>query len=398
MSPLRLCLAGSAACALGVWAGLSLSQVVPQPGPPTPIAGAYNLVPPTLTTAQAGWIQLDNAGNLKVNVAVGGGTGGTASSFGAAFPATGTAIGFTDGTNMVAGKVDGSQNLLVNCATGCSGGTFNNNADNVATSATNGQAAAWNYVWDGAAWDRLYGDSTNGAFVNVKTSVLPTGAATAANQATEIASLATIASNTGAAIPAQAGTIVIGGVNVAAINNVTPLMGNGATGTGSPRFTLSNDNTIPTGWPSAANQTAWQSATGAAPPANAAYLGANGSGATGGQLRGLITCDSHAKYDASDNGSITLVTGVSGRKVYVCGYLMATGGTATNLKLREGSDANCATNGADLTPAWQLVANDKVGAASAFWTGLVVSTNAYYVCINASAGNAHQAEIWYTIL
>lgn len=65
---------------------------------------------------------------------------------------------------------------------GGSGGTFNNNADNVATSATNGQAAAWTYVWDGAAWDRLYGDSVLGAFVQVKASVLPTGASTAANQ------------------------------------------------------------------------------------------------------------------------------------------------------------------------------------------------------------------------
>lgn len=65
---------------------------------------------------------------------------------------------------------------------GGSGGTFNNNADNVATSATNGQAAAWTYVWDGSAWDRLYGDSVLGAFVQVKASVLPTGASTAANQ------------------------------------------------------------------------------------------------------------------------------------------------------------------------------------------------------------------------
>src|SRR5689334_18560559 len=77
---------------------------------------------------------------------------------------------------------DLSGGLRVNCVTGCAGGSFNNNADNVATSATNGQAAAWLYVWDGAAWDRLYGDSTNGAFVNVKTSVLPTGASTAAKQ------------------------------------------------------------------------------------------------------------------------------------------------------------------------------------------------------------------------
>jgi hypothetical protein len=67
-------------------------------------------------------------------------------------------------------RLDGAFNLNVNCVVGCAGGTFNNNADNVATSATNGQAAAWLYVWDssGGNWDRLYGDSTNGAWVNCK--------------------------------------------------------------------------------------------------------------------------------------------------------------------------------------------------------------------------------------
>lgn len=55
----------------------------------------------------------------------GGGGGGTSSFFGAAFPASGTALGISDGTNMLA----------------------------------------------------LKGDLTNGAWVNVKTSVLPTGAA-----------------------------------------------------------------------------------------------------------------------------------------------------------------------------------------------------------------------------
>ena len=179
-------------------------------------------------------------------------------------------------------------------------------------------------------------------------------------------------------------------VNVAQVNGVTPLMGAGNTGTGSPRVTLATDQAALAGL--------GVGATAAAPPANAAYMGANGSGATGGQLRGLITCDLHAKYDASDTGSITLVTGVASRKIYICGFLMATGGTATNLKLREGSDANCATNGADLTPAYQLVANDRVGVHSPFWSGLAVSTNAYYVCINASAANAHQAQVWYTIL
>lgn len=51
-------------------------------------------------------------------------------------------------------------------------------------------------------------------------------------------------------------------VNVAQINAVTPLMGNGATGTGSQRITISNDNTIPTGWPTAANQTTGNTSVG----------------------------------------------------------------------------------------------------------------------------------------
>lgn len=52
------------------------------------------------------------------------GSGGTSSNFGSIFPTSGTAAGFTDGTNMQPGKVDGSDNLFVNCAVGCSGSSF----------------------------------------------------------------------------------------------------------------------------------------------------------------------------------------------------------------------------------------------------------------------------------
>src|ERR1035437_6369553 len=90
-------------------------------------------------------LTVDSSGYLQVNVAAGGGSGGTSSSFGSAFPATGTAIGLTAGTDM-------------------------------------------------RGWP---GDLTNGGYVNVKTSVLPTGAATSAIQATQQTSLTTIASTTG---------------------------------------------------------------------------------------------------------------------------------------------------------------------------------------------------------
>lgn len=111
----------------------------------------------------------------------------------------------------------------------------------------------------------------------------------------------------------------------------------------------------------------------------------------------VIGCDTHAFYDASDNGKKTVVAGVSAKKIYVCGYILATGGTATNLSLTSGTGSDCVTTSTAITPAFQLVANDRVGANSAFWNGLITLANADNLCVNASAGNAHQVEIWYTV-
>jgi hypothetical protein len=44
--------------------GYSHAQVVPQPGPPTPIACAYNTTPVTLTDGQAGWVQCNSSGAI----------------------------------------------------------------------------------------------------------------------------------------------------------------------------------------------------------------------------------------------------------------------------------------------------------------------------------------------
>lgn len=54
-----------------------------------------------------------------------------------------------------------------------------------------------NLVFNGTTWDRWLGDATNGGFVNVKTSVLPTGAGTSANQTTINTSIGTTNTNLG---------------------------------------------------------------------------------------------------------------------------------------------------------------------------------------------------------
>lgn len=72
-----------------------------------------------------------------------------------AVPGSATYVGGNKSGNLVGVTLDGSSNLNVDCASGCAGGTFNNNADAVATSATNGQAAAWFYAFNGTTWDRV---------------------------------------------------------------------------------------------------------------------------------------------------------------------------------------------------------------------------------------------------
>lgn len=49
----------------------SHAQVVPQPGPPTPIACAYNTSPVTLTNGQAGWVQCSSTGALLTSTGSG---------------------------------------------------------------------------------------------------------------------------------------------------------------------------------------------------------------------------------------------------------------------------------------------------------------------------------------
>lgn len=85
--------------------GGAVAAGVAASGNPVPIAGLYLSAAPTYTNGQAGAIQVDASGNLKVNIQSGGGSGGTASTFGAAVPASGTAVGFSDGTNMQAARV-----------------------------------------------------------------------------------------------------------------------------------------------------------------------------------------------------------------------------------------------------------------------------------------------------
>lgn len=62
---------------LVAWAGYAVSQVIPSPAV-TGIGCAFNTVPPTLTSGQAGWAQCDSTGKL---ITSGGSSGGSGLAF-----------------------------------------------------------------------------------------------------------------------------------------------------------------------------------------------------------------------------------------------------------------------------------------------------------------------------
>lgn len=93
----RLAFALVALFALGASAG---AQVITNPNIADPIGCAYNTTPPTLTDAQAGWVQCDSTGAIKVTGATSGG----------AFPAAATPISgnATGTTGAVVGTLAGA--------------------------------------------------------------------------------------------------------------------------------------------------------------------------------------------------------------------------------------------------------------------------------------------------
>jgi hypothetical protein len=111
-----------------------------------------------------------------------------------------------------------SSPLTVNCTIGCAGGTFNNNADAVATSATNGQSASWSYGFNGTTWDRLRVDGSKNLLV------------------------AAIQSGTWTVQPGNTANTTPWLVNEGQIGGVNVNMGTGASSTGTQRVATSTDS------------------------------------------------------------------------------------------------------------------------------------------------------------
>lgn len=263
-------------------------------------------------------VSADSGGALQVAVVAGGGTGGTSSNFASAFPSAGTAVGMDDGADMVPLTTTDGTSLDVNCVVGCAGGTFNNNSDNVATSATNGQAASWVYLWDGAAFDRAPGNATDGALVNLGSNndVSATQSGTwnigTVTTVTSVTNPVTVTDGAGAlnvivdsgSITANAGT----NLNTSAL--ALESGGNLATIAGAVAGSEMQVDVVSSALPSGASTSAKQPALGAAGTASTDVITVQGiAGMT--PLLATVSDGSGALNVIVDSGTLTAVTSIT---------------------------------------------------------------------------------------
>lgn len=207
---------------------------------------------------------------------------------------------------------------------------------------------------------------------------------------TQILSAAPSATNPLWVAPATASTPWAS--NITQVNGVALLAGNGATGTGSPRVTLSNDNTIPTGWPTAANQIIASGATAAAVPANAVYQGVN----VGGNTVGIVgdPCQTVARtrtpISITTNTTTVIITGAASKKTYIC-HLFLTSAAADNVAIVEDATGTTCVSpeagligGVTAANGMNFAANGGVSLGNGGYAIAQTATNQNDVCLITS--------------
>lgn len=196
-----------------------------------------------------------------------------------------------------------------------------------------------------------------------------------ANDSTGIVALTTGSATIGALTANQS-------VNVAQINGVTTLMGAGNTGTGSQRVTIATDQ--------AAHATAGQGATGSAAPAGATLSGVR----SGANMVGLIQASAHANIAMSTATTTEIIAASGSTVIYVTGYDFISDGTGT-FKFVRGTGTNCGTGTTDLGPTYRL--KDGYGISRGGGLGpIMVGAASGAICVTTSAAVNINGLVSYT--
>lgn len=191
--------------------------------------------------------------------------------------------------------------------------------------------------------------------------------------------LMTISEGGNAAVVSAAGAL---SQNLAQIAGNTILAGNGATGTGSARVTIANDNSAIAAW--------GLGATAATVPGGAQMAGAR----SGANMVELIQASASAVISVSTATTTQLVALSGSTKIYVTSFDVIAGGTG-NFKFVYGTGASCGTGTTDLTGNYNLTAQAGIAKGSGLGPVLVVPAgNA--LCVTTSAAVQMSGSVSYT--
>lgn len=324
----------------------------------------------------------------------------------AAPPQWGTNVVIVDASDPALPKqagVDTSGSLKVNCITGCSAGsgTGASDADNLAPVSTGlGSTVTYPFLFDGTNFDRWRGDSTNGAFANIKAwngTTVTTGSGTATG-----ALRVELPSNGTGVVGLNPGTNTIGGVklidtggsnvgaidssgrfatNLGAIGGNAVSTGTGSSGGGTQRVVLASDSVL------AANQS-----VNVAQVAGASV--ATGHGTASGAIRVELPTDGTGIVGlaAGSNTIGALTANQSVNLAQVGGLSTQTGnGTASgSIRVSVASDSTGQVAITQTTPGTTngvaIAANSGAGVAL---TPTVTSAAGNSLVLKASAGNLY---------
>ena len=361
----------------------------------------FNTSPTTITSGNASPCQFDNAGNLKVNVAVGGGTGGTSSTYGATFPTVGTAIGIKNGGNMIALAGDASGRAFADIL-GSAGGVM----DAVGQNAT----APANALQVGGQFNTSPTTITSGNFSpfqldsggNLKVNVAVgggTGGTSSTFGATFPATGTAIGVKNGGNMLAIAGD-ASGRVQSDLFGNTGAAMDFAGQNAASPAnallhgcqfntspTTITSGNASPVQCDSAGNVKV-NVAAGGTVAQGASISGEGGSlilGASSGNNTVIIQADTSVPITVTTNSTTQLVALSSGKKIYVMALDLIAAGT-TGAQFEYGTGTNCGTGTTVLTGNYSLTAQVGLTKGSGLGPVLVVpASNALCIVTTGSS-------------
>lgn len=267
------------------------------------------------------------------------------------------------------------------------GGQFNSSP----TTITNGNSSPLqldssgnlkvNLVTGGSSGTVAQGSSTSGQLGNLTQGAVTTSAPTYSTGTTNPLSI-----DTSGNLRVSTGTVTVTATNLstntAQINGVTPLMGNGATGTGSQRVTVAND--------SAARAVGGEGAVNSSAPSGAVMSGAR----SGANMVELTQASASVPINVSTATTTQLVALSGGTQIRVTSFDVIAGGTG-NITFVYGTGTNCGTGTTPLTGAYPLTAQAGIAKGSGLGPILTVpSGNA--LCVTTSAAVQMSGSVSYT--